>query len=164
MRWVLMAAASLLVSEPTLARQLDAAACEKAKADQAQLISAGVKDDMAKGPEWVASNLPPERIARIKAYISLEEDIRFRCPLVLPKPQKHERTSTTSKETPEATNEATPVKPAPKAKPTRQRRAIVTQTRPIEPADKEKAKPPSALQDQAKDLEKKTKTQGEGDQ
>lgn len=160
---VIAAAASLLLAGTALARQLEPAACEKAKADQALLVAAGVKDDMAKGPEWAASNLSADRLARIKTYLSLEEDIRFRCPLVLPKPPKPEKTATT-KEPAEATPETKAVKPSPKAKPQRQRRAIVTQTRPIEPANKEKARPPSALQDQAKDLEKKPKTDGEGDQ
>jgi hypothetical protein len=154
----------LIGAAPAFARELEPAACEKAKADHALLVAAGVRNDMAKGPEWAASNLSPERIARIKTFLSLEEDIRFRCPLALPRPPKPEKTATTTKAAPEATPEAKPLKPSPKAKPQRQRKAVLTQTQPLEPAEKKKARPPSALQDQAKELEKKPNSDGEGDQ
>lgn len=165
MNWVRLSAAALILSgAPALARQFEPAVCEKAKADQAQLVAAGVKDDMAKGPEWAASNLSPERIARIKTYLALEEDIRFRCPLVLPKPPKPEKTTSATQDATETSPETKPVKPAPKAKPQRQRKAIITQTRPLEPASKANTRPPSALQDQAKELEKRPKNDAEGDQ
>ncbi|KAB2851265.1 MAG: hypothetical protein F9K44_02210 [Hyphomicrobiaceae bacterium] len=157
-------AVALVAAWPVCAGQLEPAACDKAKADQAALISAGVKEDMAKGPEWAAKNLSPERIARIKSYLSLEEDIRFRCPQ--PKPPRPEKVPA-SKEAAEKTPEAKPVKPATRVKketPPKKRRAIHTQTKPIEPATREQARPPASLDEQAKDIDKRRKNDGEGDQ
>jgi hypothetical protein len=78
-RWILALMALLCVPGPALAAKLDAEACRKVKGEHEALMAAGVRGDMGRGPEWAKANLPPERLERIKRWLTLEEDLRFKC-------------------------------------------------------------------------------------
>lgn len=75
--------AALLVPLPIVgaaeAARLDKDACEALKTEHANLVSAGVREQMAKGPEWAKANLPRDALAGIRRLIEVEEQIAFRC-------------------------------------------------------------------------------------
>lgn len=75
----LLALAAFFSPTPVRASRLDKDACEALKTEVAGLVGAGVRDEMAKGPEWARSNLPRERLAGIQRLIEVEEQIAFRC-------------------------------------------------------------------------------------
>lgn len=54
-------------------------ACETLKTEQDTLVTGGIKDELAKGPDWAKSNLKPARLQEIARYIELEEHLNFRC-------------------------------------------------------------------------------------
>jgi hypothetical protein len=61
------------------AEPLDKDACAQLAAERDSLTKMGVKDNMAKGPEWASANLPASGLDLIKRYITVEELIKFRC-------------------------------------------------------------------------------------
>lgn len=104
---VAAAMVSLAQAEP-LAKE----ACDAAKTEQDTLVTGGIKDDLAKGPDWAKGNLKPDRLKQIQRYIELEETLNFRCGLAsarftLPEPPV---------EAAQPPAEAAP-KPKPKARP-----------------------------------------------
>jgi len=77
----LLAGGALLLSgSPAPAAPLDDAACERLKAEQAQLLLAGVRESMAQGPDWAKANLPASRLKEIERLIAVDEQLLFRCP------------------------------------------------------------------------------------
>ena len=80
-RAVLAVAIPLLILSfgPALAAPLDKVACQKLREEQAELVKGGIKEQMAKGAEWAKANLKPDQISQIKRYITVEEQIAFRC-------------------------------------------------------------------------------------
>ncbi len=78
-----LAIVSLMVAAafgPARAAPLDDAACVSLSVERDGLIAQGVKDDMAKGPEWAKANLAEPRMKAIAHLIELEEQLSFRCP------------------------------------------------------------------------------------
>jgi hypothetical protein len=61
------------------AAPLDAATCGLLKGEQAQLEKNGVRDSMAKGPEWAKAKLDADKLEQIKRLIFLDEQVLFRC-------------------------------------------------------------------------------------
>lgn len=88
-------AALLLASGLPLPRAsaaaLDKEACDALKAEAGQLVQAGVKAGMARGPEWAKANLPAERLAQIARLIEVEQSIAFRCPQPKPPLERAEK-------------------------------------------------------------------------
>lgn len=74
-------AVALMSLSDTRAEPLDAAVCAKVAEEHAALISAGVPGDMTQGPQWAKANLSKERLERIARYISIDEQLNFRCGL-----------------------------------------------------------------------------------
>lgn len=72
-----LTAASL---SPACAAALDPDSCAKLKTEQETMEKAGLKDEVAKGPEWAKANLPPEKLNDIKRWIEVDEQLLFRCP------------------------------------------------------------------------------------
>lgn len=70
--------------------QLDKEACDALRSEEAGLVTAGIKTDMDKGPEWAKTNLTPERLQQVARFIELEEQLSFRC-RVLANPVKQKR-------------------------------------------------------------------------
>ncbi len=73
-----------LAARPAVAALLEPAQCEAAKSEQAKLVSAGIDNDMQRGPEWARAHLSPDRLRQIARFIELQETVLFRCPR--PKP------------------------------------------------------------------------------
>jgi hypothetical protein len=68
----------------SLATPLDKAVCDNLKEEHGQLVLAGAKANMERGPDWAKVNLAPDRIKQIERLIDVEEMLAFRCPQ--PKP------------------------------------------------------------------------------
>jgi hypothetical protein len=77
------AAASLLLlcagHQQLAAEPLDKEACDKLKVEKQGLMVLGVDQEFAKGPDWAKSNLTPPELDLIKHFISVEEQLKFRC-------------------------------------------------------------------------------------
>lgn len=83
----LAAAGATLVSNPAVrAAPLDEQTCAQLKDEQAQLVKAGTKADLDRGAEWARTNLTTDRLRLVERYITVEEQILFRCPQ--PKPPR----------------------------------------------------------------------------
>lgn len=65
---------------PAMSAPLDAGVCKDLDAQQKQLELQGIKDDIAKGPEWAKANMTMARLAVVKQYIEIKEQVAFRCP------------------------------------------------------------------------------------
>jgi hypothetical protein len=63
----------------TWATRLDKTACADLNTELSGLLSSGLKEDMDRGPAWVAANLPPERLVAINKVIELQGLVEFRC-------------------------------------------------------------------------------------
>ena len=105
----------------------DAETCRKLKTEHDSMNASGLREMLAKGPDWAKSNLTKERMEQIKRFLALEEDVRFRCPLGKARPEleaaESEAGATTALQPGETAPNAPPaptsatVKPARKAKP-----------------------------------------------
>lgn len=67
------------VLRPALGAPLSLQDCRKLEQEQAGLTSQGVLADLEKGPEWVKTNLPANRVTRALRYLRIYEQVRFRC-------------------------------------------------------------------------------------
>jgi hypothetical protein len=72
-------AASILASADVGAEPLDAATCGLLKGEQTALEQAGVRNSMAKGPEWGRANLGADKLQDIRRLMHLDEQLLFRC-------------------------------------------------------------------------------------
>jgi peptidoglycan hydrolase CwlO-like protein len=78
----------LLGAQTAVGSPLDSEACTRLKDEEAQLVKAGAKSNMERGPVWAKANLAPEKLKEIEHYIELQEQILFRCPQPKPSPQE----------------------------------------------------------------------------
>lgn len=106
------------------AESLDEGACAQLQSEQAQLVKAGVKDSMARGPDWAGAGASLMRLKEIERLIEVEEQLMFRCPP--PKPVKEAAEAGSSDRKPKAAAVPAPVRkpkvndayvPPPKTKP-----------------------------------------------
>jgi hypothetical protein len=61
------------------ATPLDGETCAVLQSEHGQLKDAGVDKELEKSPMWALANLAPEKLAQVKRYIELEEQLLFRC-------------------------------------------------------------------------------------
>jgi hypothetical protein len=61
------------------AAKLDKSACNDLNGEHASVLATGVREDMARGPEWAKANLTPDKLANIKRLLELEEQLQFQC-------------------------------------------------------------------------------------
>lgn len=89
------------------AAPLDPPACAALDKERGELIAAGLKADMEKGPAWAKANLAAERLAKIQRLIAIEEQLSFRCDKLVtaapqikepPKPEPAKADATASKQ------------------------------------------------------------------
>jgi hypothetical protein len=80
-RIVLFSAAVLLfASQHSRAAPLDADTCSKLDAERLQLEFAGVRGNVAKGPEWAkTAKLSAEALGQIRRLIDIDAQLLFRC-------------------------------------------------------------------------------------
>lgn len=67
---------------PAAAAPLDAEECGRLAEEHKVLVGAGIEAQLAKGPDWGRDNLDQAQLDRIKQFLAIEEQLRFRCPLV----------------------------------------------------------------------------------
>jgi hypothetical protein len=72
-------AAGIAVLGDVHAAPLDADACAKLKVERDGLEQAGVRGNMAKGPQWAKANLPADKLDQIRRLLELEGQLLFRC-------------------------------------------------------------------------------------
>ncbi|MEL6871912.1 MAG: hypothetical protein AAFO62_03760 [Pseudomonadota bacterium] len=79
----LVGAAIAIVALPVAAHAaaLSAEYCRDLDRERKALTAAGVADHIERGPEWAKANLTPKQIGSIGAYIALEEQLKFQCPI-----------------------------------------------------------------------------------
>ena len=75
--WAAAATLAMPVSAP--AKPLEYDYCQELKTEQRTLRNAGIERDMRRGPDWAKANLTDEDLGRIRRYLTVEEQIRFRC-------------------------------------------------------------------------------------
>lgn len=68
-------------SPQAVAASLSKEECDKLHAEQAELTAAGVREQFDRGAEWGKANLPPDKLQRVQRFISIEEQLSFRCGL-----------------------------------------------------------------------------------
>ena len=125
----------LAATTPASAGMLDADSCRRFKSEYDALATSGIREIMSKGPDWAKTNLAKDRMEQVRRYLSLEEDVRFRCPLGKARPELEAAES----EAGATTDDTAPAgKPAPPAatKPPRKAKPSAAQT-----ADTAKAQP-----------------------
>lgn len=66
------------VARAAFAVPLDPAQCDKARAEQTELL-ADVPRLMERGANWAKQNASPEQLRRVARWIELEEQLQFRC-------------------------------------------------------------------------------------
>ena len=130
--FALMAAFSAAAGlAPATSAPLDEAVCKDLDAEQKQLELQGIKEDLAKGPEWAKANLTMARLAVVKQYIEITEQVAFRCPslIVVSVPELAEPEAKVPEAAPAA---KTPAKSAaqPAAKPKKKKRKAAEATPP----------------------------------
>jgi hypothetical protein len=74
----MLAAPLGLAAEP-----LDKEACGKLQAERASLIVLGVDKEFAKGADWAKANLPQPELDQLKRYLTIDEQLKFRCGLAM---------------------------------------------------------------------------------
>jgi hypothetical protein len=75
----LCVAAGIAVLGDVHATPLDQEACAKLKVERDALEQAGVRNTMAKGPQWAKANLPADKLEQVQRLIELESQLLFRC-------------------------------------------------------------------------------------
>ena len=75
----LFVAALLLQMPAARTAPLDKEGCANLKTEQGQLEHAGVRGNMAKGPQWAKTNLEPEKLNQIRRLLEVDEQLLFRC-------------------------------------------------------------------------------------
>jgi hypothetical protein len=75
----LCVAAGLAVLANGHAAPLEPEVCAKLKDERVVLEQAGVRGNMAKGPQWAKANLPPDKLDQIRRLIDVESQLLFRC-------------------------------------------------------------------------------------
>lgn len=70
----------LLGATPAGAAMHDEKTCKALKLEHAELLRAGIKENMTNGPQWALDHLKPDEIRQIARYLNLDETIMFRCP------------------------------------------------------------------------------------
>ncbi len=76
---VLILAAAPLAAPDVRAEPLDKESCVKLNAERKQLLTREMQAALERGPDWVKDNLSEEKIERVRHFLSVEEQIQFRC-------------------------------------------------------------------------------------
>ncbi len=75
----LLLAVLLLSAPPARTAPLDKEGCAKLRTEEAQLVQAGTRTSMSKGPEWAKTNLAPDKLEQIRRLLEVDEQLQFRC-------------------------------------------------------------------------------------
>jgi hypothetical protein len=72
-------AAGLLACEVAIAEPLDKEACANLQIERKTLLTRDMQAALDQGPDWVKDHLNDEAIGRVRHFLSVEEQIQFRC-------------------------------------------------------------------------------------
>lgn len=61
------------------AEPLDKESCAKLNSERKQLLTPEMQAALERGPDWVKKNLDEKKIERVRQFLSVEEQIQFRC-------------------------------------------------------------------------------------
>ncbi|MEJ2117988.1 MAG: hypothetical protein P8Y36_08835 [Alphaproteobacteria bacterium] len=61
------------------AKPLDKEACKKLQSEKKSLITKGIPKQMARGALWAKANLSSSQLGLIKHYLTVDEQLKFRC-------------------------------------------------------------------------------------
>ena len=137
-------ALAALSAAPSQAAPLDAEACVKLHAQRNDLALKGVPELIARGPQ--SQVLEREQLSAIRAFMHIEGQLRFRCPLEQNLVNLHEESpadAAAGEETPQQTGGQAPSLEA--ARPASQRRSTTVEGQPASgqrPAEPAGRKPP----------------------
>jgi len=76
---LLIAAAAPLIGTCAVAEPLDKESCAGLQNERKQLFNADMQAALEQGPDWVKKHLTDEAIERVRRFLSVEEQIQFRC-------------------------------------------------------------------------------------
>ena len=76
---VLAIFALLFVAQASRAEPLDKESCAKLLIESKELLNKDMKAALEHGPDWVKRNLNPEAIEKVRHFLSVEEQLQFRC-------------------------------------------------------------------------------------
>ncbi|MFZ4806942.1 MAG: hypothetical protein ACOYLQ_06750 [Hyphomicrobiaceae bacterium] len=153
-RWAPLLSTLALALPPggAWAAKLDPEACNKLKAEQAELAPKRLREAVEKGPAWTKANLPGVDPEVVRRYIDLEEQLLFRCPL--PKPVRDKAAVHAVPPPEDSDGEAKPAPPAkkkPAAEPAKKTAKADTEAKgdpnpeaPVKPKPKPQPKPKPA--------------------
>lgn len=65
------------------AKPLDKEACKKLQTEKKSLVASGIVKQMAKGALWAKENMSSAQLEQVKRYITVDEQLQFRCGKVL---------------------------------------------------------------------------------
>jgi len=85
----------LAISVNAHAKPLEYDYCQELKSEKRTLRNEGVEVNMRRGPDWAKANLTDKDLGRIRRYLTVEEQIQFRCGIKR-KPKKR-KTQTVAK-------------------------------------------------------------------
>jgi hypothetical protein len=75
----LIFAAGILAGEVAIAEPLDKEACANLQIERKKLLTRDMQAALDQGPDWVKDHLNDEAIGRVRRFLSVEEQIQFRC-------------------------------------------------------------------------------------
>ena len=75
----LICGATMLASAACLAEPLDKESCANLQSQRKQLLNRDMQAALDQGPDWVKNHLNDEAIDRVRHFLSVEEQIQFRC-------------------------------------------------------------------------------------
>lgn len=118
-RILMLIVAVVAVSQACHAQgKLSPETCSTLRTQSAAMEAAGIRRELEKGAAWARQNLSQERIKQVMSYISLTEQILFRCPLPAPvEAEGDEGTAGAAQKAPAKAKKVTRIPPLPVRKP-----------------------------------------------
>ncbi|MGC2410761.1 MAG: hypothetical protein WA441_12385 [Methyloceanibacter sp.] len=76
---LLLSGAMPFIGSGAVAEPLDKQSCASLQNERKQLFNADMQAALEQGPDWVKKHLTDEAIERVRRFLSVEEQIQFRC-------------------------------------------------------------------------------------
>lgn len=76
---VLLIPAATFGATGAIGEPLDKASCAKLALERKDLLTPEMQAALDRGPDWVKKNLDEAKIDRVRQFLSVEEQIQFRC-------------------------------------------------------------------------------------
>jgi hypothetical protein len=76
---VLVSAALPLAGAVAMAEPLDKESCANLQVQRSKLLTRDMQAALDQGPDWVKTHLNDEAIDRVRQFLSVEEQVQFRC-------------------------------------------------------------------------------------